>query len=245
MILSKEQSKKSANQMAQWYLDQAMTFEKSQTQQARESKVLAWRCFFMSMALTTITIITSAVLIFVNKPNPPVVMRVNELSGEVMMLKTLSDEKISYGEATDIAYLRRYVEYRESYDWETIQDLYNSTLLLSNKQEGRIYAEFNGVQNKLSPVNTLKDRARVLAKAGTIAFVGKTALVSFSKTLKPLNGQPSSVEYYVATIAYEYTNNSMSDQDRGINPAGFTVTSYRVDRDISKRVAFDSKGTLN
>lgn len=227
--------------MAQWYLDQAMAFEQSQTQQAKESKILAWRCFAASMALTAVTIITSAVLIFINKPNPPAVMRVNEISGDVTMLKTLADEKISYGEATDIAYLRRYVEYRESYDWETIQDLFNSTMLLSSPQEGRLYAEFNGEQNKASPVNVFKDKVRVLTKAGTISFVGKTALVSFTKTIKPLNGQPSKAEYYVATIAFEYMNTPMSDKDRGINPAGFKVTSYRVDRDITKRAALATK----
>ncbi len=84
-------------QLAQWYLNQAMDFEKSKTQQANESKVLAWRCFTASMALTLVTIITSAILIFINKPNPPAVMRVNEISGDVTMLKTLADGKLSYG----------------------------------------------------------------------------------------------------------------------------------------------------
>lgn len=155
------------------------------------------------------------------------------------MLKTLSDGKITYGQATDISYLRKYITYRESYDWETIQDYYNATLLLSSTREGNIYASFNG-DNKMAPVNILKDKFRVIATAGTISFVGETALVSFSKKTISLAGQPPTTDYFVATVAYEYENQPMDDRDRGINVAGFKVKSYRVERDISKSTAMSA-----
>ena len=227
-------SEKTPDQLGNWYLDQAMEFEKSKTKAAMDSKTLAWRCVVGTGILMAVVIISSAIVVFVNKPNPPGVLRVNDTTGEVTILKTLADGKIKYGQATDIKYLRDYVNYRESYDWETIQDLYNATILLSSPREGTLYAAFNGEGNKLAPVNVLKDKYRVIAKAGTISFVGKTALVSFTKKTIPLTGLPPTTDYFVATISYEYEDTPMDDKDRGINVAGFKVTSYRVDRDITK-----------
>lgn len=224
-------------QKGDWYLEQAMEFERSKTQSERDSKKLAWRCFTGAMVLVGVTVITSGVLVFVNKPNPPAILQM-ETGGEIKMLRTLSDGKITYSQATDIAYLRKYIAYRESYDWEMIQDYYNATLLMSSAREGSIYAAFNGDSNKTSPVNVYKDKIRVIATGGTISFVGGTALVSFSKKTIPMNGQPPlPVEYFVATISYRYENQPMDDRDRSVNVAGFKVLSYQVARDITKSAA--------
>lgn len=224
------------DQKGDWYLEQAMLFERSKVQAEQNSKKIAWRCFAGSMVLTGLTIIVSAVLVFNNKPNPPAVMQVHD-NGEVTMLKTLSDGKITYGQATDIAYLRKYINYRESYDWELIQDFYNATLLLSSVTEGNVYASFNAETVPMAPVNVLKDKFRVIANAGTISFVGDTALVSFSKKTIPLNGMPPSIEYFVATISYKYENQPMDDKDRGINVAGWKAQTYQVTRDLTKSAA--------
>ncbi len=228
------------DQVGTWFLEQAMAFERSKTETERASKKLAWRCFASAMALAGVTVVASAVVVFVNKPNPPAIMQVNDRTGEVTMLRTLSDPKIAYGKATDYKYLRDYIRYRESYDWEMIQDYYNATLLLSDAREGNIYAAFNADGNKNAPVNVLKDRYRVIATGGTISFVGETALVSLTKKTIPLNGQPPVTEYFVATVAFGYENQPMDDRDRGINVPGFKVTSYHVERDITKSAALSA-----
>jgi type IV secretion system protein VirB8 len=236
LIGTKEVADMTPDQKGDWYLEQAMVFERSKVQAERDSKKIAWRCFAGSMVLTGLTVIVSAVLVFNNKPNPPAIMQVHD-NGEVTMLKTLSDGKITYGQATDISYLRKYIAYRESYDWETIQDFYNATLLLSSVTEGNVYASFNAETNPMAPVNVLKDKFRVIANAGTISFVGDTALVSFSKKTIPLNGAPPTIEYFVATVSYKYENQPMDDKDRGINVAGWKAQTYQVARDLTKSAA--------
>jgi type IV secretion system protein VirB8 len=230
-----------ADQLGSWYLQQAMQFERSKVQAANESSDKAWKAVWGMMALSAIVVVVSGILVFNNKPNPPAVLQTND-RGDVTILKTLADAKITYGQATDIAYLRKYVHYRESYDWETIQDYYNATLLMSGPREAGIYATFNSENNKASPVNVLKDGYRVIATGGTISFVGKTALVSFSKKTIPLGDKLAKpvTEYYVATVTYEYVNAPMDDKDRSVNVAGFKVTSYQVARDITKNSAIAS-----
>lgn len=229
------------DQLGSWYLQQAMQFERSKVETALASRNTAWRAFAAAMVVTGVTVIVSGILVFKNKPNPPAIMQVHD-SGDITILKALADAKITYSQATDIAYLRKYVHYRESYDWETIQDYYNATMLMSGPREAGIYESFNSENNKMSPVNVLKDGYRVIATGGTISFVGNTALVSFSKKTIPLRDKLAKpvTEYYVATMTYEYVNVPMDDKDRSINVAGFKVTSYQVARDITKNSAVAS-----
>ena len=37
------------------------------------------------------------------------------------------------------------------------------------------------------------------------------------------------VERYIATISYEYINAPKKEEERYVNPLGFTVVSYRTD----------------
>lgn len=234
----KSEADMTPDQLADFYMKQAMEFEKSKFEDMAKSKTLAWRCFAGAMVLCGVTIIASSITVFKNKPNPPGIMQVHD-NGDITWLKTLSDAKITYNRATDISYLRKYIVYRESYDWETIQDLYNATMLLSTPTEGNLYATFNSEANPSAPVNVLKDKFRVIPTPGTISWVGDTALVSWSrKTINLVDpfAKPV-VEYFVSTITFKYEDQPMDDRDRGINVAGFKATSYNAVRDSTKTSA--------
>jgi type IV secretion system protein VirB8 len=234
-----DEAKLRPDQLGSWFLKEAMEFERSKVEVARSSSKLAWRCVAGMAVLLAITVVTSGVVVLNNKPNPPGILEVNRQTGEIRQLKTLADTKIKLDEANDIFNLRRYVEYRESYDWETIQSMFDATMALSSSKEGELYKAFASENNKAAPVNVLKDRYRVIAKAGTVTFINNIALVSFSKKTVPMNaGERPTTEYYQATIAYEYNKDlALDSSGRGINPAGFQVTSYRVDRDVTKNAA--------
>jgi type IV secretion system protein VirB8 len=235
-----DEAKLRPERLGTWFLKEAMEFERSKVDAARSSSKLAWRCVVGMAALLAITVVTSGVVVLNNKPNPPGILEVNRQTGEIRQLKTLADTKIKLDEANDIFNLRRYIEYRESYDWETIQSMFDATMALSTEKEGELYKAFASENNKASPVNVLKDKYRVITKAGTVTFINKIALVSFSKRIVPLNpGEKAPpTEYYQATVAFEYDKNLKLDgSGRGINPAGFQVTSYRVDSDVTKNAA--------
>ncbi len=229
------------DQAAKWYLEQAMTAERDKTEDARKSKSVAWRVAGGAMLVTLVTIVTSGIVVLNNKPNPPAVLQVAD-TGDVHVLKTLADAKISYSQATDLYNLRRYVELRESYDWETIQDTFDATMSMSSPREQSIYRAQNAETNQAAPVNVLRDKYRVIAKAGTVSWIGKTALVSFSKRVVSLTGDKApATKYYVATIAYGYENKAMDDQERGYNVSGFQVNSYAVASDFTKDEASATK----
>lgn len=230
-------------QAAAWYLDQAMKHERDKTEYQRKLTTIAFCTGCAGLVVAAVAIVTCGIVVHTNKPNPPALLQVAE-TGDVRMLRTLSDAKITYGKATDLYNLRRYVELRESYDWETIQDAFDATTAMSSAREASIYRAQNEERNQTAPVNVLRDKFRVIAKAGTVSWIGNTALVSFYKRVVPLTGdKPPATKYYVATIAYGYENVPMDDRDRGYNVAGFKVRSYNVASDITKDMAAAGKGT--
>jgi len=223
----------SAIATGRWYLQQALKFEASkQEQQARQTK-LAWRVAIGAGAIAVVSIIGSAALVQLKRPNPPAVLRMNDTTGVVDVLNVSPSNREIFTEKNDRADLRRYVEMRESYDWETIQDMFDAVKLMSADKERDQFISVYALAN--APQKVLKDQYRVIARVGAITFVGSTAQVFFSRKLISLSGSmPPKTEYWVATIAYRHDHLPEKASELELDPTGFRVTSYVVDRDWTR-----------
>ncbi|WP_165107671.1 virB8 family protein [Caballeronia sp. SBC2] len=222
-----------AIEMGKWYLKQAMLFEKSKQEAQKRITQLALRGAIGALVVAAVSIVGSSALVLLKRPNPPAVLRVNTANGFTDVLDVATEGHMSFTEAQDRADLRRYVEMRESYDWETIQDLFNSVKLMSAEQERDVYVKLFALPN--APQKVLKDQYRIVARVGPITFVGSTAQVFFSKKLIPLgSGQQPKTEYWVATISYRHEQIPEKRSELDVNPNGFRVTSFTVDRDWTR-----------
>jgi type IV secretion system protein VirB8 len=223
----------SAIATGRWYLQQALKFETSkQEQQAKQTK-LAWRVAIGMGAIAVVSIIGSAALVQLKRPNPPAVLRMNDTTGVVDVLNVTPNTREIFTEKNDRADLRRYVEMRESYDWETIQDMFDAVKLMSADKERDRFISMYALAN--APQKVLKDQYRVIARVGAITFVGSTAQVFFSRKLISLSGtMPPKTEYWVATIAYRHDHLPEKASELELDPTGFRVTSYVVDRDWTR-----------
>jgi type IV secretion system protein VirB8 len=223
----------SAIATGRWYLQQALKFEASkQEQQAKQTK-LAWRVAIGAGAIAVISIIGSVALVQLKRPNPPAVLRMNDTTGVVDVLNVSPNNREIFTEKNDRADLRRYVEMRESYDWETIQDMFDAVKLMSADKERDQFISMYSLAN--APQKVLKDQYRVIARVGAITFVGSTAQVFFSRKLISLSGSmPPKTEYWVATIAYRHDHLPEKASELELDPTGFRVTSYVVDRDWTR-----------
>jgi type IV secretion system protein VirB8 len=223
----------SAIATGRWYLQQALKFEMSkQEQQAKQTK-LAWRVAIGMGAIAVVSIIGSAALVQLKRPNPPAVLRMNDTTGVVDVLNVTPNTREIFTEKNDRADLRRYVEMRESYDWETIQDTFDVVNLMSADKEREQFISMYALAN--APQKVLKDQYRVIARVGAITFVGSTAQVFFTRKLISLSGtMPPKTEYWVATIAYRHDHLPEKASELELDPTGFRVTSYVVDRDWTR-----------
>jgi type IV secretion system protein VirB8 len=160
------------------------------------------------------------------------VVRVDNSTGSVEVVTRLNDAQESYGEAVDRYFVNRYIVSRESYDYDTIQADYDTTLLLSSPEVQREYsALFEGASAR---DKVLSNRVRILVQVRSITPSRDIAVVRFTRTRNPTDGSPVTSESLVATLGFRFVAAPMREEDRRLNPLGFQVVSYRVDAEVVK-----------
>jgi type IV secretion system protein VirB8 len=220
-------------EIGKWYLEQAKQLAKSRVESRERVADVALLAVKWMGAITIAAVAGAAAVVIIKRPNPPAVMRVDNATGKVDVLPTSADGKVTFGEKSDRADLRKYVERREGYDWETIQDMRDAVMAMSAEKEGELYDNF--IRGEHSPLKLLKNEARVIPKVGAISFVGTTAQVMFSRKYVPLNpAVKPETTYWVATITYRHDDIPEKKEQQDINPTGWKATSYTVTRDWSR-----------
>lgn len=216
-----------------WYLEQSKQLAKSRVEARERVADVAVLAVKWIGAVAIVAVAGAAAVVVVKRPNPPAVLRVDSATGKVDVLPTAADGQITFDEKSDRADLRKYVERREGYDWETIQDMHDAVMAMSAAKEGELYDGF--IRGDRSPLKMLKNDARVIPKVGAITFVGSTAQVMFSRKYVPLNAalKPETT-YWVATISYRHDNVPEKKEQQDINATGWKATSYTVTRDWSR-----------
>ena len=228
-----QQSKNQTNRQALRFVQEAQAFHTADMERTRRTAKTAWRITAACLLITGAAVGAVAGLTPL-KTAVPFVIRVDNNTGVTDVVTTLKKSEKSYGEVTDKYFLAQYVRYREGYDWETVQDTFDATNLLSAPPVQQQFAELYR-ESKDAPHTILKDKFRINVRVNALAFVGNMAQVRFEKIMIALGGDKNVLppQRYIATIAYQYKNAPMDEKDRLVNPLGFSVTSYRVDRETT------------
>lgn len=219
----------------QSFIDSALDFERSKTEEAVKSKMLAWKIAGVFGVAFLISTLTAAIAVF-KRPEPhPTVITLEKGTGISKVERSVLDASDHFDEVTDKHWLSEYVKYRESYEWYEISTSYDVVKLMSSPVVFEEYS--NQVYAKDAPLEVLKDKGRLRVFDVSVTFVGSTAQVHYSvEKLNPsgVNTDNSPVKRYISTIAYQYENRPMTEQQRMVNNLGFTVVSYRRDEEVSK-----------
>lgn len=212
------------------YLNEARSWETDKLNQAEKSKKLAW---WIASAGAIIGVLgtTSATLQATKEPTPPVVLRVDNTTGIVDVVKPLADSKTNYEEAVNKYFTQWYVRYREGYSKELAADYYNYVGLMSSTLEQQKYFEWFKPANPQSPLNIFGPYAKVKVQIKSTSFIKpNVALVRYTKEIERGTDTPQ-VSHWAATITFKYSGAPMREQDRAVNPLGFQVVEYRNDPD--------------
>lgn len=211
----------------QQYLEETRGLERDYIGEVLKSRKSAWMVAGASVVLAFLGLGAGWAGLSQDAPDP-LILRVDNATGNVDVVTTMKEQETSYGEVVDSYFLNKYVLNRESYDYDTIQTLYDTTALLSNPVVQReYYALFDGQNGR---DKTLSNRTRITVRIRSITpTAGGNAVVRFSTQYRHSNGTNDSPRNWIATIGYAYVNAPISAQDRRINPLGFQVYSYRVD----------------
>ena len=201
----------------------ALDFEASKSLMIANSEHRAWNITKGACALTALSWV-ALVLLMPLKTEVPYVAMVNEVTGYTQLLTTLSEETISKQDALDAFWVGNYVRNREVYDWYTIQDSYDSTLLMSSPDVGRDYANIFEGDDALDSVwgKRFKAQVRLLSKP---IIKNNIATVRFEKTLSSVeDSRKGQSTTWIATLGFKYKTVALCVgfvlKTKGRNPCG-------------------------
>ena len=126
-------------------------------------------------------------------------------------------------------FVQDYVRNREGYAWETIQQTFDSTMVMSDK---KVAKEFNhSFSSDKAPHKLLRNKYEIVISVKAVDFDGEFAKVHFTKQIISKQDKAETVsENFVATVAWKY-HGKLSDEERQLNPLGFKVTHYQVEKE--------------
>ena len=213
------------------YLEESRGLERDYLSELVQSKRAAWRVASAAGVLAALALVALLALLPLKRVEAFVV-RVDSATGSADVVTTVRNAQTTYGEVVDKYFVNMYVLNRESYEYDTLQTAYDTTVLLSSPDVQREYAALFEGPNARDKV--LSNQTRILVKVRSITpgTSGNTAVVRFGRVRKQANGAPDVEESLVATVGFRYVGAAMREQDRLVNPLGFQVTSFRVDPEV-------------
>lgn len=182
-------------------------------------------CVLLAVSLIVITPLKTAV---------PYLLRVDNTTGFVDKIEPYNAQKATVNEAVVRYFIAKYVVNRESYDWHTIQSMYD---FVEETSSPNIFASYKGyLASDYSPLKKLGKKMKQITTVNSISFLNATTVqVRFTKEFEENDG--SEVKHlpktqWLATIAFDFSKPVRTEKQRLINPLGFAVTSYKLDAEV-------------
>lgn len=241
--------KRGLSEATQEVLKKSMDFESNVVSMVKRSERRAW-IVAMSSMFVTICLVAAIAYMLPLKEKIPYLVTV-DLKRSTSTVSYLRDDVAAAGiyasEALNRSYVARFVQAREGYDWDTINehDWEYVSSMSNDSVRGLFVGQFDGTAN--SPEKKWGRENAIRIKINSIVFngldeergarpTGATARFERWKFDKR-DGKSEYLSSHVATMRYEFKSNlRMSDNLRLRNPLGFQVTAFRVDDEFNAPV---------
>lgn len=221
---------------AQWqqYLNETKGLERDYMAEIVQSRLI-WQI----VAMLSLMAFVFSVVFHQMRPvtvKEPFVLRVNDTTGAVQEVSTIKDPEKTYGEVVDRYFAAEFVRSYENYNYQSIQNDYDKTILMSGDTVANDYKKIYTD----TPEHPARDKQ--LGQQGTRKVKILSVVPDIKKGIATVRfqtettggNQSTVVENWVATITYEYVSAKIDDSVRLLNPLGYVVTSYRADKEITQ-----------
>ncbi len=192
--------------------------------------------FFVTiLALSGLILSVFAVAALNNRKTfEPFVIEVEDKTGIVTQVSASSLERYKADEVMMRYFIVQYVQARESYAEADFNRYLELVRLMSDKDVYTNYIPLVSSTNEESPYHLGKNAVRDVAikSISVLDPASGRVQVRIRQSQTPLGSRrPDWVKHYIITLTYEYKNMDFAEAERLQNPLGFTITSYRSDRD--------------
>lgn len=187
---------------------------------------------------TLLSTIILAALLFVSlsanfflfplKQNVPFLYAVNENTGELSQIGQFKPEKLSQNWLMTRFLLIRYVESRESYDSDNLEQPYQVAWAMSDNAMAKDYADAVRTNNPTSPYAVYnKSKYVTVHVLGIMKLNEDTAAVRFEQTLHDRDAGTEQVIQKETIVKWLYTQPETTEKMLDRDPLGFKITYYR------------------
>lgn len=204
----------------------------------RYEAVVTQRNFLGVIALSSLflALIAGFIILYMlpQKTVMPFLIQVDDKSGFTQIIEQNSLESISADESLRRYFVIKFLTARESYDATMLDKTSNEVRLLSERTIFRRYwNEVINPQNKESLYVTLGARGLRQVEIKAVQFFdANRAQVRLSLSTSDKQSQkPPKVEHFIALVTFEFTNLNLKVDEMAVNPLGFQVQEYKIDRD--------------
>lgn len=231
---------------SQEVIRKSMDFEASVIAMVKRSERRAWIVAMVSLFIT-VCLVAAIVYMLPLKEKIPYLVTV-DLKRSTSTITHLREDMAYSGiyssEALNRSQVVRFVQAREGYDWDTINEHdWEFVAAMSNDGVKTLFVrQFDG--SPRAPDKKWGRNVAIRVKVNSIVFHGLDeekgirptgATARFEKwRFDKSTGKSEYLSSHVATLAYQYKANlKMSDNLRLRNPLGFQVTAYKVDDEFN------------
>lgn len=234
-------------------------FKRSQQQVSESSQhwyqdkyqhVLTQRNVLAFIAL--VALITAAVAVFTVlrlaplKSVEPYLLQINEKTGITQKVNPVSRADYAASTSVDRYFVSTYIRMREGYNFSTLRNNYNTVRLMSSPPV------FFAFRRQIDPSNPVSLPAHLGTtgmrdiKINSMNYLsnpitrGQKSDTSDSKimqaritTTDSLPNQADVEQQWVVTVTFEYANLKLNEAEQLLNPLGYIVSSYQIQREIN------------
>jgi len=217
--------------------DKAIEYEDARQIELINSRKNAW-IFATFLALIVSILAASLFLLIPLKTVVPFVIKENVMTGETRIVTMINKTTLTTDEATDKFFASDYVKKREQYYYDILAKDYYQVLLYSNSATQQKYRSiYNGEKGRDKLLsNQFKVEVEILGVVLSQSSGTSIATVRSKITTLDVHSATKGITSFItSTIAYEFQpDKEMKEEDRLLNPLGFTVLTYRKDNEVNQ-----------
>ncbi len=213
-------------------------FEAQLARDAYASKRLAWTVAFCGLLIAGLAI-TSLIFLLPLKQTVPYLTYVDKATGVTQVVDVATISKITQDDVNIKHWVGRYVQTRERYVYQLLQDDYDFVMATTDPRLQKQYAAiYEDGPNKKDAVlrDQQEERVRIIAVQLSPSQTGRASVRYVKETLRAGSRAPDKTEAFVADLAFGWgTNGQWTERSLLINPLGFRVTAYRVTAEVADK----------
>ena len=176
----------------------------------------------------------------------PYLLQIDEKTGITQKVEPISREQYAANESIDRYFTSQYIRVRESYNPSIVYYNYNIVRLMSTRNIFESYRKQVDASTEGSIAKKLGTSGRRDIKILSVIYItnpvarGKKAEASATKIMQAristIDSTPNAddvVQNWLVTVTFEYANLNINEQEQLLNPLGYQVASYQIQREVN------------